>query len=209
MKQAIILLAAVTSLMACNSKKSDTGSDISEPAKDTMEITKVPAGNDSALIRGVIIDFYSWYTGHYQQLMRYKLYSSIKNNNGAPYQLNPGEVKKYLQFISDSIPQLGDAFVANHKKLFAKIDSAFKVDVKEDVPYYFDFDWYTNSQEEPSYLLEGIKKSDKWVMSIQGDDATVEIGSPEDKNYLAGSLLLFVRMKKENGQWTIAEIGND
>jgi hypothetical protein len=37
----------------------------------------------------------------------------------------------------------------------------------------------------------------------------VEIGVPQNKEYVTGSLLLFLRMKRENGQWTIAEIGND
>jgi hypothetical protein len=207
MKLAITLLVAIATLVACNDKKEDKEKKVIDE-ETTISVPTDPA-SDSAAIRAVIIDFYTWYTANYKKLMAFDLYSSIKKNNGAPYQLNTEEVKRYQAFIRDSIPQLGDAFARNHEDLFRKIDSAFKKDTKEDVPYYFDFDWFTNSQEEPAYLLEGLKRSQKWRINVQGDEASVEIASPVDKDYLPGSLLLYVGMKKENGQWTIARIGND
>lgn len=192
-------------ITACNNKKDDGKKEV---AAETATITTTPA-DDSAAIRKTIVDFYAWYSSNYKKLMAYDLYSSIKKNNGAPYKMNWDHVDKYMAFVRDSIPQLGDEFLVNQKKMFEKADSAFKKDVDGDVPYYFDYDWYTNSQEEPSYLLEGINKSRKWIISIKGDDASVEVGAPEDKNFVSGSLLLYVGLKKENGQWTIAKIGND
>jgi len=118
-------------------------------------------------------------------------------------------VEKYQQFIKTAAPQLGDAFMSNQRSFFRQCDSAFKVDVEDDIPYGFDYDWYTNSQEDPQYLLDGINKSGKWMINIKGDDATVEIGAPEDKNYTSGSLLIQLDLKKESGQWKIAKIGND
>jgi len=207
MKQAIIFLMGVTMVVACNSKKEDKKTDVVVDPPTTTA-TEEPA-KDSAAIRAVIVDFYNWYNSNYKKLMSFDLYSSLKKNNAAPYKLNWEEVKRYQAFVADSIPQLGDEFLKNQKEMFTKADSAFKVDVKDDVPVYFDYDWYTNSQEDPSYLLDGIKKSGKWIVSVKGDEASVEIGAPEDKNYVSGSLLLYVGMKKENGQWTIAKIGND
>ncbi len=206
MKQAAVFLFAIVAIVACNNNKQDKEKKV---ITDTLTTVTQDPANDSAAIRAVVVDFYNWYNSNYRKLMEYDLYSSLKKNNGAPYQLNPEEVKRYQDFIRDSVPQLGDAFLENQHTMFNKIDSAFKVDVKEDVPYYFDYDWYTNSQEDPSYLLSGIIKSRKWIINIKGDKAWVEIGAPEEKDYLAGSLLLYLGMKKENGQWTIAKIGND
>jgi hypothetical protein len=141
--------------------------------------------------------------------MHYDHYSGIKKKDAPPYKINWDVVDRYQAFIRDSVPQLGDEFLKNQKLMFTRADSAFKVDVNDDVPYYFDYDWYTNSQEEPKYLLDGITQSKNWIISVKGDDASVEIGVPQNKEYVTGSLLLFLRMKRENGQWTIAEIGND
>ncbi|HUR66960.1 MAG TPA: hypothetical protein VMZ03_11490, partial [Chitinophagaceae bacterium] len=184
MKQAIIFLFAMITIIACNNKKEEN----KEPVAGTTVEVSTDTASDSAAIRAVIIDFYNWYNSHYKKLMGYDLYSSIKKKNEAPYKMNWDEVKKYQDFINDSIPQLGDAFLLDQKRMFEKADSAFKVDLKDDVPAYFDYDWYTNSQEDPSYLLEGIKASGKWIINVKEDDASVEIGAPEDKNYVAGSL---------------------
>ncbi|HEV7780294.1 MAG TPA: hypothetical protein VGO58_03460 [Chitinophagaceae bacterium] len=207
MKQAIVFLLSVTVLVACNNKKQDKENEvITDPP--TTTVTQDPA-NDSAAIRAVIIDFYNWYNSNYKKLMDYKLYTSLKKKNEAPYTINWEEVKRYQAYIRDSVTQLGDEFIKNQKIMFDKADSAFKVDVDGDVPAYFDYDWYTNSQEDPSWLLNGLTKSQKWVVNVKGDEAWAEIGTPDDKNYVAGSLLLYVGLKKEGGQWTIARIGND
>ena len=203
----ILLFIAMTVTISCNNKKEKSG----EASTETTTTTSTTdTAQDSAAIRTVILDFYNWYDKNYQKLMNYDLYSGIKKKDAPPYKINWDVVDKYQAFIRDSVPQLGDEFLKNQKVLFTKADSAFKVDIHDDVPAYFDYDWYTNNQEEPKYLLEGINQSKKWIISVKGDNASVEIGSPENnKNYVDGSLLLYVGMKKENGQWTIAMIGND
>ncbi len=206
MKYTIILLfITMIATNSCNSNQEKNG----EATETKTEATTVDPAKDSAAIRAVILDFYNWYDKNYQKLMGYQLYSSLKKKDAAPYKMNWDQVDQYQTFIRDSVPQLGDEFLKNQKIMFTKADSAFKVDIDGDVPYYFDYDWYTNSQEEPKYLLDGINKSTKWIITLKGDDAKVEIGAPGDKNYVTGSLLLQVDMKKENGQWTIAKIGND
>lgn len=207
MKQAIFFLLSVTIILACNNNKQNKEKD---PATDlsTTTVTEDPA-KDSAAIRAVIMDFYNWYTKEYKQLMGYNLYSGIKKQDAPPYKINWDEVKKYQQFIRSSIPQLGEEFLKNQEKMLQQADSAFKVDINDDIPYGFDYDWYTSSQEDPSYLLDGINKSGKWIIKVNGDNASVEIGAPDHKDYLAGSLLLYVGMKKENGKWTIAKIGGN
>lgn len=203
MKKIILLLTAAVFLAACKDKK-QAPAENQDPADTTASFA-----GDSTEIRKVITDFYTWYSGNYEKLMKYKLYGGTKKPDQPPYKINWDEVEKYQAFIRDSIPQLSEEFLVNQKKQFAQYDSAFKVDLEEELPYGFDYDWYTNSQEDPSYLLEGIKASGKWVINIKTDIASVEIGAPEDKNYASGTLLLFVGLKKENGQWTITKIGND
>ena len=202
----ILLFMTMTVTISCNNNKEKSGEATTETKTET---TTADPAKDSASIRAVILDFYNWYDKNYQKLMGYQLYSGLKKKDTPPYKINWDVVDQYQAFIRDSIPQLGDEFLKNQKIVFTKADSAFKVDVKDDVPVYFDYDWYTNSQEDPKYLLDGLNKSAKWIITVKGDDAQVEIGAPEDKNYVSGSLLLQVDMKKENGQWTIAKIGND
>lgn len=204
MKQFILIITAAVCLAACKDKKQAPAAENQDPAGaiTTMAV-------DSTEIRKVITDFYTWYSGNYAKLMGYKLYSGMKKPDQPPYKINWDEVDKYQAFIRDSIPQFSEEFLVNQKKQFAQYDSAFKVDLEEELPYGFDYDWYTNSQEDPSYLLEGIKASGKWVMNVNNDVASVEIGAPDNKNYASGTLLLFVGLKKENGQWKIARIGND
>lgn len=203
MQKFIVILVAAVLLSACKDKKQASGE-----TKAPAEVTTTASG-DSAAIRKTITDFYSWYTSNYEKLMGYQLYSGIKKKDEPPYKINWQEVERYQAYIRDSVPQLGQEFLANQKKMFQQCDSAFKVDLEDELPYGFDYDWYTNSQEDPSYLLDGINASRKWMINVKGDEAAVEIGAPEDKNYVSGSLLLFVGLKKENGQWKIASIGND
>lgn len=203
MKKFIPILAAALFFLACDNKKNSSKE--SQPGSDIT--TKV--ANDSSEIRNVIIDFYTWYAGNYSKMTGYQLYSGIKKQDQPPYKINWPEVERYQAFIRDSIPQLGEDFLVNQKNMFRKCDSAFKVDLQDEIPYGFDYDWFTNNQESASYLLDGIKASGKWIISVKDNTAAVEIGAPDDKNYLAGSLLLFVGLKKENGQWKIAQIGND
>lgn len=203
MKKFIPILAAALFFLACDNKKKSSKE--SQPGSDIT--TKV--ANDSSEIRNVIIDFYTWYAGNYSRMTGYQLYSGIKKQDQPPYKINWPEVERYQAFIRDSIPQLGEDFLVNQKNMFRKCDSAFKVDLQDEIPYGFDYDWFTNNQESASYLLDGIKASGKWIISVKDNTAAVEIGAPDDKNYLAGSLLLFVGLKKENGQWKIAQIGND
>lgn len=207
MKQILsLLLVGFISLTACKDKKQTTGTDVVE--QKTEDVVPNPA-KDSTEIRKVITDFYNWYNINYTKFQDYHLYSGIKKKDAPPYKINWDEVEKYQDFIRSSVPQLGEEFLKNQKMMFTKSDSAFKVDVNDDIPYCFDYDWYTNSQEEPSYLLNGINKSGKWIVKIKGEEASVEIGAPNDKDYVDGSLLLYIGMKKENNQWKIAKIGND
>jgi hypothetical protein len=203
MRITIFLIAAISFLLSCNNKKE-------KPAAETKPVTTESSqADDSTAIRKVITDFYTWYVKSDSKLMAFNLYDGIKKKDSPPYKINWDVVEKYQAYLRDSVPQLSQTFLDNQKKFFQQCDSAFKKDTEDELPYGFDYDWYTNSQEDPSYLLDGIHASGKWIINVKADEASVGIGAPENTNYVSGSLLIFVGLKKENGQWKISKIGND
>lgn len=169
----------------------------------------ITSNNDTADIRNTILDFYSWYSKNYEEFMKYHLYSGIKKEDEPPYKINWDEVKKYQDFIRNNVSQLGEDFLTNQQALFKKCDSAFKVDVEDDIPYYFDFDWYTNTQEDPQYMLDEIKKSKLWQISIDGDKAKVNIKGYDNNGEQPAVTVIDLELKKENNTWKIARIGSE
>ncbi|MBP9104632.1 MAG: hypothetical protein KBF82_12255 [Chitinophagaceae bacterium] len=205
MKKLIYGIVAVAFILigACNNQK-----DNSEKKSDNnlnIESSKI-ATNDTADIRSVILEFYNWYNTNYEKFQDYNLYSGLKKKDVPPYKINWEEVKKYQDFIKSSVPNLGEEFLTDQLAFFKQCDSAFKVDVNDEIPYGFDYDWYTNSQEDPQYLLDEInKKENKWQINVNGNIATVKVNDNQNKDYAILTMLL----KKENDKWLIVKIGNE
>jgi len=210
MKKIMIIVSAVGLLYACKGKKE-------APAGDAHETTNRPAAaadDDSVQIRKVVTGFYNWYGNNYKKLMDFSLYSGIKKKDHPPYKINWEIVEKYQAFIRDSVPQLGQAFLASQKEMLRQCDSAFKVDTEDEIPYGFDYDWYTNSQEDTKYYVDEVNKPHHWDLTINGDNATVGVKgdytiNENGKEKNAEAVILKLQMKKENGKWTIARIGNE
>ncbi len=195
-----IFATALLLITACKSK------DKSNEGNQNGTTTQASPAEDSASIRKVITDFYDWYVGNESRLHTYPLYTSVNKNDAPPYQINWTAVEQYHKLLHDSVPQLGQAFLDNQKIFFKQCDSAFKADPTGEVPYGFDFDWFTNSQEESKYLLDEIKKPLNWNITRNGDEAIVDIkGEFEDKGVKKTNTVQVIWMKKENGQWKIAK----
>jgi hypothetical protein len=198
-----VLAIAFMGFISCKDRKQAEGKEAT--AQKTLEIVQDSA-KDSAEIRTVITDFYTWYNKNYSKFDNYHLYSGIKKKDTPPYKMNWDEVEKYQQFIRDSVPQLGEEFIKNQKHFFQQCDSAFKVDVEDEIPYGFDYDWYTNSQEDPQYLVDEINKSLPWDSKRAGDHARVDIKTAYDDNgKKTTETAITIIMKKENGKWKIAK----
>ena len=203
----LVLFATVIGSISCKDKKSADNKETAE--QKTTEVVQDTA-KDSAEIRTVIIDFYNWYNKNYAKLQEYHLYSGIKKKDAPPYKINWDEVAKYQDYIRTSVPQLGEEFLKNQKHFFEKCDSAFKVDVKDEIPYGFDYDWYTNSQEETQYLVDEINQSLPWVITWSGDHASVDVKTAYDNNgKKTTETAITIIMKKENGKWKIAKTWNE
>ena len=198
-----IVAVAFISIAACNNQK-----DNSEKKSENnlnIESSKI-ATNDTAEIRSVVLGFYNWYNKNYEKFQDYNLYSGLKKPDAPPYKINWDEVKKYQDFIRSSVPNLGELFLTDQLAFFKQCDSAFKVDVNDEIPYGFDYDWYTNSQEDPQYLLDEInKKENKWQINVNGNIATVKVNDNQNKDYAILTMLL----KKDNDKWLIVKIGNE
>jgi len=192
-------------LVSCKNKKS---TDAKEPGK--IESAAVDPKKDSADISQQVLAFYEWYNGNYKKLMEFNISKSINKKDHPPYKIDWAEVDKMHAYIRSSIPYLGEEFLKNQKLFFQQADSAFKVDLEDDVPYGFDYDWYTNSQEDPQYLLDELKKSKRWVIKVDGDNATADIkGMYNDNGTQIENTVIKLGMKKENGVWKISKIGID
>ncbi len=205
MKKIVVAgIAGMMLLVSCKTKTKDAEN------ADKKEMTGDQT-SDSASIRKTVTGFYEWYDASYAKFFRYDLYSGLKKEDEPPYKINWEEVAKYQQFIADSVPQLGQQFLQNQNRFLQQCDSAFKVNVADDIPYGFDYDWYTNSQEGTEYLLRDLRnpKAD-WYIRVNGDDADVRVNmnrerGSETEQYTVISL----SMKKEKGEWKIAKIGNE
>ena len=162
---------------------------------------------DSTQIRSAIMGFYNWYLKNHPKLNSFELYKGVKNNDSPPYKINWTEVNRYFAFIRSSVPWLGEAYIAGQKKFFQECDSAFTADPEGEIPYGFDFDWYTNSQEDPGWLVEELKQARAWVTTVEGNDATVDVlGQYNDNGKMVETVILCYAMKKEKGKWKIARI---
>lgn len=198
-----VIIISFLALAACKDQQKPAEEKLSteNPVETTQNIV-----DDSAHIRTVVLDFYNWYNKNYEKFMEFRLYKGIKKNDMPPYKINWEEVKKYQDFIKSSVPNLGEEFLTDQLAFFKQCDSAFKVDVNDEIPYGFDYDWYTNSQEDPQYLLDEInKKENKWQINVNGNIAKVKVNDNQNKDYAILTMLL----KKEDDKWTIVKIGNE
>jgi hypothetical protein len=162
---------------------------------------------DSTQIRSTIMSFYNWYIKNQSKINSFELYKGTKSSDTPPYKINWPEVNKYFAFIRSSVPWLGEAYIANQKKFFQECDSAFKADPEGEIPYGFDFDWYTNSQEDAGWLVDELKNATQWVTTVNGMDATVDVlGFYNDNGKQVETVILCYAMKKEKGKWKIARI---
>jgi len=164
--------------------------------------------SDSAQIRNTVMSFYNWYQQNHAKLNSFELYKGKEKNDSPPYAINWSEVNKYFAFIRSSVPWLGEEFINNQKIFFNQCDSAFKSDLEGEVPYGFDFDWYTNSQEDAGWLVDELQKATQWVTTVTGMDAHVDVlGFYNDNGKQVETVIMCYSMKKEKGKWKISRIG--
>ena len=168
------------------------------------------AKKDSVAISNTIINFYKWYTANYQKLEAFHLYKGKRNKNVPPYIIDWKEAGRYFTFLRNKVPYVGEDFIAWEKNHFLDADAMFKKEPSEEMPAGFDYDRFTNSQEEPKWFLKELvgKKTRQWKIDVNGNQANVAVFVTDKKDGREDeSWKLFCgQMKKVNKQWKIAAL---
>jgi len=154
------------------------------------------------------MSFYNWYNKNWKKIDAFHIYTGIKAKDQPPYKINWKEAERYFTFIRSTVPQLGEEFINNERIFFKQCDSAFKAEPDETMPYGFDYDRFTNSQEEPQWLIEELKKAKQWAIGGNGYITNVDIlSSYNDNGKETETVVMCLVMKKEKNKWKIAKIG--
>jgi hypothetical protein len=203
----LLSLILILSVLVISCKNKKDGNEASTNETVVNDLSK-----DTTEIKEVVLGFYSWYHSNYEKMQQFKLAKGTRNIDEPPYAIDWAEVDRLHQLIRSSVPQLGEEYLKNQRVFFQQSDSAFKVDLDDDIPYGFDYDWYTNSQEDPQYLLDELKRASKWNITVNGNTALVDIKGIINDPYINDGkphevTVLNLEMIREAGKWKIAWIG--
>jgi flagellar hook protein FlgE len=135
----------------------------------------------------------------------FKLYKG--KNDAPPFKIQWTEAEKYFTFLRTNVSYVGEAYIKAEKVHFKYSDSCFKANPTDEIAAGFDYDRWAGGQEDISYTYKWYtSKSNKYVVKITGDKATLKIGSKLNKNDAEAerswSIVLFV---KEKGKWVMAD----
>lgn len=204
MRYSLLPLLLVLTLACKDAEKGKPGGTNEDAPVPSQQLNHT---DDSLAIRKSIHEFYNWYNKNYTALMSFKLYKGIKKKDLPPYRIDWEQVTQYQTYIRNNIPWLGEEFLQDQQKFLRQCDSSFVQYPDDEMPSGFDYDWYTNSQEDPEYLLEQLNKDRPWPIIWKGEHAAVDIMG----NYgnTTESVILELLMHKENGAWKIARIGKE
>jgi len=99
------------------------------------------------------------------------------------------EADKYFNFMRKNA-SVGEAFVENEKAFLQRVEKNFKEDPEEEMPVGFDYDRFTNSQEEPKWFWdELIKKTNVWTIIVDKSDDTKAHVIIQQRNKVQPSVL--------------------
>jgi hypothetical protein len=157
-------------------------------------------------IKKIFFDFLNYYRDNEAKFYSFKLYKGTGKEDGPPYQINWKEVEKYFSWLRKNVPYVGEEYIKNERNDFKFYDSCFKEDPEEEMPMGFDYDRWTGSQEDVSYMIEWYTSpKNKFEVIIKGNKARLRIGAElwegDDEKNRGWSVVDFV---KEKGKWKMA-----
>lgn len=166
---------------------------------------------DSIEIRSAITNFYKWYINNFKTVEAFKLYQGSSGKDGPPYYINWKEAERYFSYLRKNAPFTGESFIASERIFLQSADSIFKKNPTDEIPAGFDYDRFTQSQEEPKWFWRELNKKGiiHWVIDSDGITARATIYESEGVlSERRGWWKVFcVEMKKEKGIWKIAKFG--
>ena len=161
----------------------------------------------SAQVKNTVISFYKWYNQNWKKIDAFKLYKSKKGNDGPPYVIDWKAVEGYFSYLRKNVPYAGEDFIANERKHFKKAEKDFKSNPEEEIPMGFDYDRFTNSQEEPKWFVGELLKKDKhWTITMQGS-ATASVSITQKTDEGSSHTFFCIDLVKEKGRWVLAKLG--
>lgn len=158
--------------------------------------------SESTQVRNTITSFYKWYNVNWKKITAFKLYKGKNGEEGPPYIIDWKEAEKYFAYLRKNVPYLSEAFIESERTIYKSSEKDFIKYPEDELPSGFDYDHFTNSQEEPKYFLdELLKKDKKWKIEIQpGGKAHVDV------HYKEGDLFFCSDLIKEHKKWKIADL---
>ncbi|MFZ4057277.1 MAG: hypothetical protein ACOYKE_04030 [Ferruginibacter sp.] len=160
------------------------------------------SSKDQTAIKTTITHFYQWYNVHWKKINAFKLYRP-KKGDAPPYTIDWKQVQLYFAFIKKNVPQLGNAFIENERQYFKNAQKQFDQSPEEEIAIGFDYDRFTNTQEEPQYVVpEILNKKRRWKINIDKNTAIVYIYHLESDKESDKDI---IELTKEKGVWTIAK----
>jgi hypothetical protein len=157
---------------------------------------------DETVCKTTVIDFYKWYKANSRKIDAFVLYKGKKKNNMPPYIIDWKAVDRYFAFVRKSVPYLGEAFISNEKKFFADTQKDFDIYPDDEVPPGFDYDRFTDSQEDAKYTLSQVilNRKSQWDVKLKGNTAVVYITVPGGIEQQKAK----VELTKEKDIWKIS-----
>ncbi len=158
-------------------------------------------------IKKIFFDFLNFYQKNEQKFQSFNLYKGTGEEGGPPYHIQWKEVENYCSWLRKNVPYAGEAYIKNERKDFKYYDSMFRVEPDEEIPFGFDFDRWSGSQEDIKYMIDlYTSPKNKYIVIINGNKAILRIGGelPEgaDEPDRGWSEVNFI---KEKMKWKMAD----
>ncbi len=164
-----------------------------------QKVKKAPP--DYAQIKNTINAFYKWYNTNWKKTNSFKIYKSKQGTEGPPYVIDWKEAERYFNHLRKNVSYLSEAFIQNEKQGFKNSEEDFKKYPEDELPSGFDYDHFTNTQEEPAYFLQELMKKDNQWKFNAGTAGTIIVTIISND----GAVFFCGQMKKEKGVWKIAD----
>ncbi len=159
---------------------------------------------EQRLVKQVVVDFYKWYAINDAKLYKFKLYKGKIEKDTPPYIVDWKVAEKYFTYIRKNVPWLGEAFIDNERKFLKQCQQSFNKYPEDEMPIGFDYDRFTDTQEDAKYTLSGtvLNKKMLWQINIKNNTTKAEVFISEKQKT---DEISKIEVVKEKDFWKISK----